>query len=270
MTEIVDVWMQHPTLRHSNHDMFESLRRWMGIETFEEALPIELTLAAMREAGVTAGLTAAWYGPEGSLISNDEVAEFVARSQGLLVPVAGADIRRPMEAVRELRDRVEQGFVALRLVPWLWEAPPTDRRYYPLYAACVDLGIPFCTQVGHTGPLRPSETGRPIPYIDQVAIDFPELVIVCGHIGYPWTTEMIAVADKHPNVYIDTSAYAAHRYPAELVDYLKARGRHKVMFGTNYPMMTPARALARLDDLGLTAETRDAFLHANARRVFAL
>lgn len=270
MTEIVDVWMQHPTLRHSNHDMFESLRRWMGIETFDEVLPIELTLAAMREAGVTAGLTAAWYGPEGSLISNDEVAEFVARSQGLLVPVAGADIRSPMEAVRELRDRVEQGFVALRLVPWLWEAPPTDRRYYPLYAACVDLGIPFCTQVGHTGPLRPSETGRPIPYIDQVAIDFPELVIVCGHIGYPWTTEMIAVADKHPNVYIDTSAYAAHRYPAELVDYLKGRGRHKVMFGTNYPMMTPARALARLDDLGLTAETRDAFLHANARRVFAL
>ena len=66
MTEIVDVWMQHPTLRHSNHDMFESLRRWMGIETFDEVLPIELTLAAMHEAGVTAGLTAAWYGGERS------------------------------------------------------------------------------------------------------------------------------------------------------------------------------------------------------------
>ena len=98
----------------------------------------------------------------------------------------------------------------------------------------------------------PSEVGRPI-YLDQVAIDFPDLTIVAGHIGYPWTTEMIAVADKHPNVYIDTSAYAAHRYPAELVDYLKGRGRHKVMFGTNYPMMTPARALARLDDLAFTA-----------------
>lgn len=80
-----------------------------------------------------------------------------------------------MEAVRELRRRVaEDGCVALRVVPWLWEAPPTDRRYYPLYATCVDLGVPFCTQVGHTGPLRPSETGRPIPYIDQVALDFPE------------------------------------------------------------------------------------------------
>ena len=130
--------------------------------------------------------------------------------------------------------------------------------------------FPFCTQVGHTGPLRPSETGRPIPYIDQVAIDFPELVIVCGHIGYPWTTEMIAVADKHANVYIDTSAHAAHRYPDELVAYLKGRGRDKVLFGSNYPMMTPARALAHLDDLGLDAGTRAAFLAGNAARVFGL
>ncbi|RMH67540.1 MAG: amidohydrolase, partial [Actinomyces sp.] len=208
--------------------------------------------------------------PEGDLISNDEVAAFVSRHPDRLRGVAGADLRRPMEAVRELRRRVDEGFVALRLVPWLWELPPTDRRYYPLYAACVDLGIPFCTQVGHTGPLRPSETGRPIPYIDQVAIDFPELVIVCGHIGYPWTVEMIAVADKHPNVYIDTSAYSANRYPAELVEYLRGRGRHKVMFGTNYPMITPARARAALDALGLDDETRYLFLRGNAERVFGL
>ena len=79
--------------------------------------------------------------------------------------------------------------------------PLTDRRYYPLYAECIDLDIPVCLQVGHTGPLCPSEPGRPIPYIDEVALEFPELRIVCGHIGYPWTTEMIAVATKHPNVY---------------------------------------------------------------------
>ena len=60
----------------------------------------------------------------------------------------------------------DRGFKSLRIVPWLWEAPPTDRRYYPLFAACVELGVPFFTQVGHTGPLRASETGRPIPYID--------------------------------------------------------------------------------------------------------
>jgi predicted TIM-barrel fold metal-dependent hydrolase len=271
MATTVDAWMQHPTLRHSNHEMFDSLRRWLGVANFDEALPLPFTIAAMDEAGVELGLICAWYGPEGDLISNDEVASFVAEHSDRLRGVAGADLRKPMEAVRELRRRVtDDGFVALRVIPWLWELAPTDRRYYPLYAACVDLGVPFCTQVGHTGPLRPSETGRPIPYIDQVALDFPELVIVCGHIGYPWTTEMIAVADKHANVHIDTSAYTARRYPAELVEYMKGRGRHKVLFGSNYPMITPARALEHLDSLGLDAPTRDAFLSANARRVFKL
>jgi predicted TIM-barrel fold metal-dependent hydrolase len=271
MTEIIDVWMQHPTLRHSNHDMFESLRRWMGLTgDLTEALPLELTVEAMDAGGVDLSLITAWYGPEGSLISNEEVAEFVGQYPTRFRGVAGADIRKPMEAIRELRQRVAEGFVALRAIPWLWEVPPTDRRFYPLYAACVDLGIPFCTQVGHTGPLRPSEPGRPIPYIDQIANDFPELSIVCGHIGYPWTTEMIAVADKHPNVVIDTSAYASHRYPLELVEYMKGRGRNKVLFGSNYPMMTPGRALDRLDELGLDDETRVAFLSGNARRVFKL
>ena len=269
-TEIIDVWMQHPTLRHMQHDMFDSLRRWTGMERPIEDLPLDVTIAVMDEGGVTTGLTAAWYGPSGDLINNDEVAAFAAKHPDRLKPVAGADIRRPMEGVRELRDRVAEGFVALRLVPWLWECPPTDRRFYPLYTACVDLGIPFCTQVGHTGPLRPSETGRPIPYIDQIAIDFPELVIVCGHIGYPWTTEMIAVADKHPNVYIDTSAYTAGRYPAELVAYMKRRGSTKVMFGTNYPMITPKHALGKLSELDLDDETRALFLSGNARRIFNL
>ena len=119
-----------------------------------------------------------------------------------------------MDAVRELRRCVrELGLRALRVVPWLWNLPPNDRRYYPLYAECIELGIPFCLQVGHTGPLCPSEPGRPIPYLDEVALEFPELVIVGGHIGYPWTDEMISLATKYPNVYIDTSAYKASRYP---------------------------------------------------------
>jgi len=135
----------------------------------------------------------------------------------------------------------------------------------------VEAGVPFCTQVGHTGPLRPSETGRPIPYIDQVALDFPELVIVCGHVGYPWTEEMVAVARKHENVYIDTSAYTLKRLPPELVRFMKTgTGQRKVLFGTNYPMISPTRALEALDELGLTEDARRDFLHANAERVFNL
>ena len=81
---------------------------------------------------------------------------------------------------------------------------------------------------------------------------------------------MIAFADRHPNVYIDTSAYAAHRYPVELVEHLRGRGRTKVLFATNHPMPTAGQALARFDDLGLDDETRSLFLAGNARRACRL
>ena len=103
-----------------------------------------------------------------------------------------------------------------------------------------------------------------------MAIDFPELAIVCGHLGYPWTEEMIAVATKHPNVFIDTSAYTVRRYPPAIVAYLAAHGRDKVMFGSNWPMIAPRKALEGLEDLGLDAATRAAFLAGNALRVFGL
>jgi predicted TIM-barrel fold metal-dependent hydrolase len=267
---IIDVWMQHPTLRFLQHDMFDSLRRWTGQEVPGEELPIDLTIALMDEAGVKRGLVCAWYDAGGPLISNDEVAGWVAAYPDRLTGVASVDLRFPVAAVHELRRAVQGlGFRALRIVPWVWGLPPNHRLYYPLYAECVELGIPFMTQVGHTGPLRRSETGRPIPYLDDVALEFPELVIVGGHIGYPWTTEMIALATKYPNVYIDTSAYVAHRYPAELVEYMRGHGRRKVLFGTNYPMITPAQALKRLDDLSLDDEARDLFLGGNASRLFS-
>jgi predicted TIM-barrel fold metal-dependent hydrolase len=148
--------------------------------------------------------------------------------------------------------------------------PPNDRRYYPLYAECVELGIPFCTQVGHTGPLCPSEPGRPIPYLDEVALEFPELKIVAGHVGFPWTAEIISMAMKYPNVYIDTSAYKVKRLPADLVAYMRGPGAKKVMFGTNYPMIMPDACLEGLDALGLSPDAREAFLYGNAARVFGL
>jgi len=278
---IIDAWAQHPTRRHLAHPMFDSLRRWTRGEATSRGLagaagaegdwPLSLTLASMDEAGIARSVISAWEGPRGSLISNDEVAGFVREAPERLVGVGSVDISRPREAVREIRRCVHEfGFRAIRVLPWLWELPPTHARFYPLYSECCELGIPFCTQVGHTGPLMPSEVGRPIPYIDQVAIDFPDLVIVCGHIGYPWTEEMVAVATKHPNVYIDTSAYTVRRYPPALVAYLRSHGADKVLFGSNWPMIAPRKALEGLDDLGLSQDTRAAFLAANAARVFGL
>ena len=266
----IDAWLQHPTPGFVGDPMFASLRRWMGVEVAPDAIPLELTLGGMDAAGVEKGLLSAWWGPTGPLISNDDVAGWVAEAPGRFAGIASVDLRRPMEGVRELRRCAEMGFVGVRQLPWLWELPPDDRRYYPLYAACIDLGLPFCLQVGHAGPLMPSEPGRPIPYLDRVACDFPELVIVGGHIGYPWAEEMISLARKYENVYIDTSAYMPKRYPAELVSFIRGGGRKKVMWGSNHPMIPHTRALEGIDDLGLDDEAKYLFLHGNAERVFNL
>ncbi|WP_300295572.1 amidohydrolase family protein [Ferrovibrio sp.] len=270
MTMIIDSWAQHPTLRLMQDPIFESLRRWTRGQMPTSDLPVATTIAAMDQAGITKSLICAWEAPRHSMISNDEVAAFVAQAPERLVGVGSVDISKPMAAMREVRRCVrELGFKAIRVLPWLWEVPPTDRRFYPVYAACCEMDVPFCTQIGHTGPLMPSEVGRPI-YLDQVAIDFPELTIVGGHIGYPWTDEAIAVATKHERVYIDTSAYTAERYPAALVEYMKGHGRRKVLFGSNYPMIMPGKALERLDSLGLDAEAKALFLAGNAQRVYRL
>jgi len=79
---------------------------------------------------------------------------------------------------------------------------------------------PFCTQVGHAGPLRESEPRRPIPYLDRLALEFPELRIFAGHVGAPWLSEMLPLLMKYPNVFVDTSAYKVSRYPKELVDHI--------------------------------------------------
>ena len=268
---IVDAWMQHPAGELLDLPVFDSLRRWSRGGLVQGEIPLETTMAAMDEAGVRIGLICAWWGPQGPLIPNDAVAGFVRRYPDRLVGIAAVDLHRPLDAVRELRRCVRTlGFRGLRIVPWLWNLPPDDRRYYPLYVECVELGIPFCLQVGHTGPLCPSEPGRPIPYLDHVALEFPELKIVGGHIGYPWTSEMISLATKYPNVYIDTSAYKVRRYPRELVEYLRGHGRHKVLFGSNHPAWPAAACLEGVDELGLDADTERLFLHANAERVFSL
>ena len=267
---IVDAWAQHPTLRHVRDPIFDSLRRWSREEAPTEELPVAATIRAMDDANVAKALISAWVAPGNVMISNDEVAGFVGEFPDRLVGIGSVDISRPMLAIAEVRRCIEElGFKGIRVLPWLWERPPTDRLFYPVYAACCEFGVPFCTQIGHTGPLMPSEMGRPI-HLDRVALDFPELVIVAGHIGYPWTDEAVAVATKHVNIHIDTSAWTVRRYPAQLVDWLRTNGARKVMFGSNYPMITPTKALDGLEKLGLAPGTRELFLGGNAARVYGL
>ena len=116
----------------------------------------------------------------------------------------------------------------------------------------------------------PSEPGRPVPYLDEVALTFPDLRIVAGHIGHPWTDEMIGMAWKHDNVYIDTSAYLPAYYPQQLLHYMKTYGKNKVLFGSNFPQLPFDRCMEQIRALQLPAEVEQKFLHDNAQRVFRL
>lgn len=270
---IIDAWgnlAQRGTIGRS--PQIERLFRQSGNERLlDEGLTAAETVERMDRAGIERMLVTAWHRPESCRDSDRLVRELVRQFPRRFVGIASVDLLRPREAVAGLRRAVERdGFRGLRLVPWLWNCPPNDPLYYPLYAACVELDLPVCTQVGHTGPLSPSEPGRPIPYLDQVALDFPELRIVGGHLGYPWTDEMISLAAKHENVYIDTSAHLPRYYPPQLLEFLRGPGQDKVLFATNFPMLALEKCAAQAEAMQLPAEVAQKFLGDNCRRVYRL
>lgn len=270
---IIDAWAQ-PATRNGFARMPEIVRLFQqsgSAALLETGLTVEQIIAEMDKAGVQKLMLSAWHRREGWIFSNDEVAAMSAAYPDRFVGVAAVNLEKPVEAVRELERAVKElGFKALRVVPWLWSRPPNDKFYFPLYVKCIELGIPFCTQVGHTGPLMPSETGRPVPYLDEVALTFPDLKIVAGHIGHPWTDEMIGVAWKHENVYIDTSAYLPRYYPPQLLHYMNTYGKDKVLFGTNFPQLSLEKCVAQVRELRLSEEVQAKFFGENARRVFKL
>jgi uncharacterized protein len=269
----IDAWAQpaYPGLRDTLPEVVRLFEKSGSAELLGKGLePAEL-VDLMDAGGVDKLMLAAWCRPGRWVIPNSEISRHVEAFPDRFVGVGSVDLADPVKAVRELDECVRhRGFKALRIVPWLWKLPPNDKLYYPLFVKCVELGIPFCTQVGHTGPLMPSETGRPVPYLDEVALTFPELVIVGGHIGHPWTEEMIGLAWKHDNVYIDTSAYLPRYYPQALLQFMSTYGKHKVLFGSNFPQLQFDRCMAQVEKLGLADEVRALFLRDNARRVFKL
>lgn len=270
---IIDAWAQ-PATKESLEKIPEIVRLFKqsgSANILELGLTTAQIIEAMDRAGIQKLMLSAWHRPEKWIYHNDEIAAMVNQYPDRFVGVAAVNLEKPVEAVRELDRAVKElGFKALRIVPWLWNRPPNDKFYFPLYVKCIELDIPFCTQVGHTGPLMPSETGRPVPYLDEVALTFPELKIVGGHIGFPWTDEMIGLAWKHENVYIDTSAYLPRYYPPQLLQYMKTYGQNKVLFGTNFPQLSLEKCVQQVYQLGLPAEIQTKFLGKNAQRVFKL
>lgn len=186
--------------------------------------------------------------------------------------LAGVDPTRGISQLRDLDRAVREfGFVGAHLYPHWFGLAPDHARYYPIYARCAELGIPIMMQIGHnlvySRTRRLASVGRPI-CLDTVAIDFPELTLIGIHVGVPWTDEAISMAWKHENVYLGGDAYAPKHWPPQFVHYANTYGSHKVLFGTDWPVIDPERAVHDVASLGLRPESHRRLMRENALRLF--
>ncbi|MBM3512470.1 MAG: amidohydrolase [Alphaproteobacteria bacterium] len=186
--------------------------------------------------------------------------------------LAGVDTTRGMQGLTDLeRAVIDDGFVGAHWYPHWFAMPPDAPQIYPYYAKCCELDIPIMMQVGHNlvynRDRRLPSVAKPI-LLDQVAIDFPELALIGIHIGVPWTEEMISMCWKHENVYTAGDAYAPKHWPKSYVHYANSYGQHKVLFGTDWPVIDPERAVKEIDELGLKPDAKKMLMRDNALRIF--
>ena len=212
--------------------------------------------------------------PESFEIPYSRVYEICQEHPARFSGLAGIDPFRGMAGLKDLEEAVNNmGFVGAHLYPHWCELPPDHAKYYPYYAKCCELDIPIMMQVGHnlvySRKRRLPSVGKPI-YLDQVAIDFPELKLIGIHIGIPWTEEMISMCWKHENVFTAGDAYAPKYWPEAFVHYANSYGRNKVMFGTDWPVIDPIRAVKEVEDLGFREEAKKLIMRDNALKVFNL
>ena len=164
----------------------------------------------------------------------DDVGRLVAESRGRVIGAASYNPFRIEDSLREVEHGVRAyGFKYVWFHPLSFGLAPNDRRFYPLYAKCAELGIAVGMQVGHSAEPLPSDVGRPM-LVDDVAIDFPDLRINLSHTGWPWIDEWCSMLWRHPNVYGDISAYYPRSLDERQIRFMdSSRGRDKVLFGTN-------------------------------------
>lgn len=201
-----------------------------------------------------------------------QVAAYCDASPRRYSGLAGVNPFLGMEQLRDLEHAVrELGFVGAHAYPHWFRLAPDAAQWYPIYAKCCELDIPIMLQVGqnliYSKDIRLPSVARPI-LLDQVAIDFPELKVIGIHVGTPWHDEMIAMAWKHENVFIGIDAYAPRHLPESLVRYLDSYGRDKVLFGTDWPVIDPRRAMREIEERGLKPQSHSQLLRWNALRVF--
>jgi hypothetical protein len=211
-------------------------------------------------------------------VTNDEVVRFAQDNADVAIPFASIDPHRGSEGVREAKRLLSEGIVrGLKLHPPVQQFSPNESIAYPLYEVFADARLPVVFHTGHSGigtgmpgggGIR-LKYGNPMP-IDDVAVDFPSLPIIMAHPSFPWQDEAISICLHKPNVYIDLSGWSPKYFSPSLVQYANTLLKNKVLFGSDYPLITPDRWLADFEKIPIRDEVRPLILKENAVRLFGL
>ena len=211
-------------------------------------------------------------------VPNDEVGQFAAENGDIMMAFASVDPLRGQAAVDEAKRLIETGlFRGFKLHPPLQQFAPNDKRAYPFYEVLNDAKLPVIFHTGHSGigtGMRGGggirlKYGNPMD-IDDVAVDFPDMKIILAHPSFPWQDEAISVCLHKVNVYIDLSGWSPKYFSPTLIQYANSLLKKKMLFGSDYPLLTPDRWLKDFEGIAIKDEVRPLILKENAVRLFGL
>jgi predicted TIM-barrel fold metal-dependent hydrolase len=277
----------HPADAKSQRDLFgpdaDSFYRYFG-----RAIP-DVSADELAELYDSRDMAAVLFAMDASTATgrrgntNEDVAETVRQWPHIFAGFASVDPWKGRLALDELRYAVTQlGLCGLKLHPIVQEFFPDDRRFYPLWGAAQELGIPVLFHTGQAawGAGKPGGGGaklkfsKPIPHMDDVAADFPDITVVLAHPSFPWQDEALAMAVHKTNVYIDLSGWSPKHFPANLVTYARSLLSRKCLFGSDYPAIHPDDWVREFEMLDFSADAKrriylenalDVLSHPNAR-----
>jgi len=211
-------------------------------------------------------------------IPNDEIAAFAAENSDIMFAFASVDPTRGQEAVDEAKRLISAGGIrGFKLHPPLQQFHANDRQVYPFYEVINEAKLPVIFHTGHSGIGTGQRGGGGVRLkygapmdIDDVAVDFPDMPIIMAHPSFPWQDEAISICLHKPQVYIDLSGWSPKYFSPTLVQYANTLLKHKVLFGSDYPLLAPDRWLADFEKIVIRDEVRPLILKENALRLFGL
>ena len=249
----------------ASHDRTPALAEIAGLYRELNMAAVVFTVDAATETGHQA-------------ISSEEIATQAAEHSDVLIPFGSVDPRRGADAVAQARSLVrDYGVKGFKFHPTLQGFAPNDPAFYPLWAEVESLGVPALFHTGQTGIGAGLPGGRGLKLrlsdpmlVDDVAADFPALTVILAHPSVPWVASSISIATHKSNVYIDLSGWSPKYFPADLVRAANSYLQDKVLFGTDYPLLTPERWLRDFEALEFKPEAKAKILKSNAVRLLGL